>query len=270
MTDLRTVIAGAGGRMGQANIRAVAATPGLVLHAAFDRPDSAAIGRDAGEMAGAGRLDVLVGENAEAALDGADVLIDFTAPAVSVLLAELAAPRGLVHVIGTTGCSAEEDWAIQKAGSAGARIVKAGNFSLGINVLLGLVRQAARALPGYDIEVLEMHHNKKVDAPSGTALMLGQAAADGRDIDLAQNAVRVRDGHTGPRAAGSIGFATLRGGGVIGEHSVILAGDTERIVLSHSAQERGMFAAGAMQAALWAASQPPGYYSMADVLGFKE
>jgi 4-hydroxy-tetrahydrodipicolinate reductase len=270
MTDLRTVIAGAGGRMGQANIRAVAATPGLVLHAAFDRPDSAAIGRDAGEMAGAGRLDVLVGENAEAALDGADVLIDFTAPAVSVLLADLAAPRGLVHVIGTTGCSAEEDWAIQKAGSAGARIVKAGNFSLGINVLLGLVRQAARALPGYDIEVLEMHHNKKVDAPSGTALMLGQAAADGRDIDLAQNAVRVRDGHTGPRAAGSIGFATLRGGGVIGEHSVILAGDTERIVLSHSAQERGMFAAGAMQAALWAASQPPGYYSMADVLGFKE
>jgi 4-hydroxy-tetrahydrodipicolinate reductase len=270
MTDLRTVIAGAGGRMGQANIRAVAATPGLVLHAAFDRPGSAAIGRDAGEMAGAGRLDVLIGENAEAALDGADVLIDFTAPAVSVLLAELAAPRGLVHVIGTTGCSAEEDWAIQKAGSAGARIVKAGNFSLGINVLLGLVRQAARALPGYDIEVLEMHHNKKVDAPSGTALMLGQAAADGRDIDLDQNAVRVRDGHTGPRAAGSIGFATLRGGGVIGEHSVILAGDTERIVLSHSAQERGMFAAGAMQAALWAASQPPGYYSMADVLGFKE
>lgn len=270
MSDLRVAIAGAGGRMGQANVRAVAATAGLLLHSAFDRPDSSAIGQDAGDLAGAGRLDVRVGDNAEAALDGADVLIDFTAPAVSVLLAELAAPRGLVHIIGTTGCSKEEDWAIQKAGSAGARIVKSGNFSLGINVLLGLVRQAARALPDYDVEVLEMHHGKKVDAPSGTALMLGRAAAEARGIDLDQHAVKVRDGHTGARQAGSIGFATLRGGGVIGEHSVILAGDTERIVLSHSAQERGMFAAGAVQAAIWAADQPPGFYSMADVLGFRE
>jgi 4-hydroxy-tetrahydrodipicolinate reductase len=270
MSDLRVAIAGAGGKMGQANVRAVATTSGLVLHSAFDRPDSPVIGRDAGELAGAGTLNVAIGGDAEAALEGADVLIDFTAPAVSVLLAELAAPRGLVHVIGTTGCSKEEDWAIQKAGSAGARIVKSGNFSLGINMLLGLVRQAAKALPGYDIEVLEMHHNKKVDAPSGTALMLGRAAAEGRGIDLDQHAVKVRDGHTGAREAGSIGFATLRGGGVIGEHSVILAGDTERIVLSHSAQERGMFAAGAVQAALWAADQPPGFYSMADVLGFKE
>ncbi len=256
--------------MGAANIRAVAATPGLVLHAAFDRPGSAVLGRDAGETAGAGTLGVTIGDDAEAALAGADVLIDFTAPTVSVMLSELAAPRGLVHVIGTTGCSAEEDWAIQKAGSAGARIVKSGNFSLGVNVLLGLVRQAAKALPGYDVEVLEMHHNKKVDAPSGTALMLGKAAAEGREIDLMQHSVRVRDGHTGARPAGSIGFATLRGGGVIGEHSVILAGETERITLSHSAQDRGMFAAGAVQAALWAANQPPGFYSMADVLGFTE
>jgi 4-hydroxy-tetrahydrodipicolinate reductase len=270
MSDLRVAIAGAGGKMGAANIRAVAATRGLVLHSAFDRPGSPAIGRDAGEAASASALNVRIGDDAEAALLGADVLIDFTAPPVSVMLAELAAPRGLVHVIGTTGCTAEEDWAIQKAGSAGARIVKAGNFSLGVNVLLGLVRQAAKALPGFDIEVLEMHHNKKVDAPSGTALMLGQAAAEGRQIDLASNSVRVRDGHTGARVAGSIGFATLRGGGVIGEHSVILAGETERITLSHSAQDRGMFAAGAMQAALWAAGQPPGFYSMADVLGFKE
>jgi len=270
LPDLRVVIAGAGGRMGAANVRAVVATPGLVLHGAFDRPDSLAIGRDAGDVAGAGTLDVAIGDDAEAALDGADVLIDFTAPAVSVLLAELSAPRGLVHIIGTTGCSKEEDWAIQKAGSAGARIVKSGNFSLGINMLLGLVRQAARALPGYDVEVLEMHHNKKVDAPSGTALMLGRAAAEGRNTDLDQHAVKVRDGHTGAREAGSIGFATLRGGGVIGEHSVILAGDTERITLSHSAQDRGMFAAGAVQAALWAADQPPGFYSMADVLGFSE
>jgi 4-hydroxy-tetrahydrodipicolinate reductase len=256
--------------MGAANIRAVAATPGLVLHSAFDRPDTPAIGRDAGELAGAGVLNVAIGGDAGAALEGADVLIDFTAPMVSVMLAEMAAERGLVHIIGTTGCSKEDDWAIQKAGSAGARIVKAGNFSLGLNVLLGLVRQAARALPGFDVEVLEMHHNKKVDAPSGTALMLGEAAAEGRQVDLAANSVRTRDGHTGARVAGSIGFATLRGGGVIGEHSVILAGETERITLSHSAQDRGMFAAGAVQAALWAADQPPGFYSMADVLGFKE
>ena len=270
MTTLRVAIAGAGGRMGQANIQAVATTPGLELHSAFDRHGSEAIGRDAGELAGAGRLGITIGEDAEAALEGADILIDFTAPAVSVLLAELAAPRGLVHIIGTTGCSKEQDWAIQKAGSAGARIVKSGNFSLGINMLLGLVRQAARGLPGFDIEVLEMHHNQKVDAPSGTALMLGRAAAEGRGIDLDQHAVRVRDGHTGPRPAGSIGFATLRGGGVIGEHSVILAGATERIVLSHSAQERGMFAAGAVQAAVWAVRQPPGFYGMADVLGLTE
>lgn len=270
MSELRVAIAGAGGKMGGANIRAVAATPGLVLYSAFDRPDSPAIGRDAGELAGAGTLNVAIGGDAAAALAGADIIIDFTAPTVSVMLAELAAPRGLVHVIGTTGCSKEDDWAIQKAGSAGARIVKSGNFSLGVNVLLGLVRQAAKALPGYDIEVLEMHHNKKVDAPSGTALMLGAAAAEGREIDLASNSVRVRDGHTGARTPGSIGFATLRGGGVIGEHSVILAGETERITLSHSAQDRGMFAAGAVQAALWAANQPPGFYSMADVLGFTE
>jgi 4-hydroxy-tetrahydrodipicolinate reductase len=182
----------------------------------------------------------------------------------------MSAARGLVHIIGTTGCSKEDDWAIQKAGSAGARIVKSGNFSLGINVLQGLVRQAAKALPGYDIEILEMHHNKKVDAPSGTALMLGQAAAEGRGIDLDANSVRSRDGHTGPRPTGSIGFATLRGGAVIGDHTVILAGETERIEITHRAQDRGMFAAGAMQAALWAAGQPPGYYDMADVLGFRE
>ncbi|MEO7222097.1 MAG: 4-hydroxy-tetrahydrodipicolinate reductase, partial [Devosia sp.] len=187
MTTLRVAIAGAGGQMGQANVRAVAAAPGLVLHSAFDRPDSTAIGRDAGELAGAGVLGVAIGGDAGTALEGADVLIDFTAPTVSVMLAEMSAVRGLVHIIGTTGCTKEDDWAIQKAGSAGARIVKSGNYSLGINMLLGLVRQAAKALPGYDIEVLEMHHNRKVDAPSGTALMLGHAAAEGRGIDLDQH-----------------------------------------------------------------------------------
>ena len=270
MTDLKIAIAGAGGRMGAANIRAVAATPGLVLHSAFDRPGAAAIGRDAGELAGIDTRGVIIGDDAEAALAGADAVIDFTAPAVSVLLSELAAARGMIHIVGTTGCSREEDWSIQKAGSAGARIVKSGNFSLGVNLLLGLVRQAAAALPGYDIEILEMHHNKKVDAPSGTALMLGRAAAEGRGIDLDTNAVRARDGHTGARVPGTIGFQALRGGAVVGDHTVILAGETERIEITHRAQDRGMFAAGAVQAVLWAADQPPGFYDMADVLGLKE
>lgn len=270
MSDLRVAIAGAGGRMGAANIRAVTSTPGLVVHSAFDRPDSAAIGRDAGEFAGIEKLGVTIVDDPEAALTGAQAIIDFTAPTVSVMLAEQAATRGLVHIVGTTGCSKDEDWAIAKAGSAGARIVKTGNFSLGVNILAGLVKRVAAALPGYDIEIVEMHHNKKVDAPSGTALMLGQAAADGREVDLAASAVRGRDGHTGARVPGSIGFAALRGGNVVGDHTVIFASETERIEITHRAQDRGMFAAGAVQAVLWAKDQPPGFYDMADVLGFKE
>src|SRR3569832_572562 len=188
LSDLKVAIAGAGGRMGAANIRAVANTPGLVLHSAFDRPGSPAIGRDAGEAAGLARFDIAIGDDPEAALEGAEAIIDFTAPTVSVLLSELAAARGLVHIIGTTGCSKEEDWAIAKSGSAGARIVKTGNFSLGVNILAGLVRQAAAALPDYDVEVLEMHHNRKVDAPSGTALMLGRGAPGGRGLEVGTDA----------------------------------------------------------------------------------
>jgi 4-hydroxy-tetrahydrodipicolinate reductase len=270
MSDLRVAIAGAGGRMGAANVRAVSATPGLVVHSAFDRPGSPAIGRDAGELAGIGANGIVVGDDVEAALQGAEAIIDFTAPTVSVMLAEQAAARGLVHIVGTTGCSKDEDWAIAKAGSAGARIVKTGNFSLGINVLAGLVRQVAAALPDYDVEIVEMHHNKKVDAPSGTALMLGHAVAEGRDVDFDQNAVLSRQGHTGARGEGNIGFAALRGGAVIGDHTVMFVGETERIEIVHRAQDRGMFAAGAARAALWAKDQPPGFYDMADVLGFKE
>ena len=270
MTDLRVAIAGAGGRMGAANIRAVTATPGLVVHSAFERPGSGAIGRDAGEFTGIEKLGVTIGDDPNAALVGADAIIDFTGPAVSVMLSEIAAERGLVDIIGTTGCSKEEDWAIAKAGSAGASIVKTGNFSLGVNMLAGLVRQAAAALPDYDIEVLEMHHNRKVDAPSGTALMLGRAAAEGRGVEFDANAVLSREGHTGARAPGSIGFATLRGGNVIGEHTVFFVGETERIEIAHRATDRGMFAAGAIRAALWAKDQPPGFYDMADVLGFNK
>lgn len=268
MTDLKVAIAGAGGRMGAANIRAIAQTPGIAVYSAFDRAGTPVIGKDAGELAGLETLGIAITDNVDTALGGADAIIDFTAPANSVALAQRAAVLGLVHIVGTTGCSEADDEAIRAAGSAGARIVKAGNFSLGVNLLLGLVKQAAAALPGFDIEILEMHHNRKVDAPSGTALMLGEAAARGRNLDLKAHSVRVRDGHTGPREGGSIGFATLRGGNVIGEHRVILAGPSERIELNHIADNRALFAEGAVRAALWARGQRPGFYSMAEVLGF--
>ncbi|WP_055047081.1 4-hydroxy-tetrahydrodipicolinate reductase [Devosia sp. A16] len=267
MSDLKVAIAGAGGKMGAANIRAVTVAPGLTVVSALDRAGASALGKDAGELAGLEALGVAVTDDVAAALAGAEAIIDFTAPANSVALAKEAARRGLVHIIGTTGCSEADDAAIREA-AATARIVKAGNFSLGVNLLLGLVKQAAAALPGFDIEILEMHHNKKVDAPSGTALMLGEAAARGRNLDLKTHSVRVRDGHTGPREEGSIGFATLRGGNVIGEHRVILAGPSERIELNHIADNRALFAEGAVRAALWARGQQPGLYSMADVLGF--
>jgi len=268
MADLKIAVAGAGGRMGAALIRAVAATDGVVVQAAFDRIGSPAIGRDAGVVAGLEANGVVILDHVEAALAGAEAILDFTAPAASVALAREAAARGLIHIIGTTGCSAEDDAAIAAAARAGARIVKSGNFSPGLNTLLGLIRQAAAALPGYDVEIVEMHHNQKVDAPSGTALMLGQAAAEGRGIELATHAVRGRDGHTGVRPAGSIGFAALRGGTVIGDHTVILAGERERLEFTHRAEDRAMFASGAVRAALWARDRGPGLYSMADVLGF--
>ena len=255
--------------MGRAVIRAVAGTPGLTLGAALARSGSPAVGKDAGELAGGEPLGVTVTNDVGAAVAGAEAIIDFTIPEASVDLSEMAARSGLVHIVGTTGCSTEQQAAIAAAGRAGARIVMAANFSLGVNLLLGLVRQAAAALPDFDIEVLEMHHSRKVDAPSGTALMLGAAAAAGRGIDLAEHSVRVRDGHTGPREAGSIGFATLRGGNVVGDHSVILAGAGERLELTHRADDRSLFAAGAAQAALWARGQEPGFYDMADVLGLK-
>ncbi len=270
MSKLRIIIAGAGGRMGAANIKAVAAHPDVELVGAFDRPGAASVGKDAGTHAGLGELGIAIAEGPASLLGKADAIIDFTAPAASVALARLAADHGLVHVIGTTGCLPDEDAAIAEAGKNGARVVKSGNFSPGVVTLAVLVEKAARALPDYDVEVLEMHHNQKVDAPSGTALLLGEAAARGRDIDLRANSVRSRDGHTGPREFGSIGFATLRGGNVIGDHTVILAGPSERIELGHRAQDRTIFANGAVRAALWAAGQPAGLYSMADVLGLND
>jgi len=266
-SDMRLVIAGACGRMGRTLIQAIAARKGVTLVGAAEAADSAVIGRDAGELAGLGANGVKIVSDVAPLLEDADGLIEFTIPAATLALAELTAAAGIVHVIGTTGHSAEEEAVIAKAATR-AKIVKSGNMSLGVNLLAGLVERVARTLgEDYDIEILEMHHNKKIDAPSGTALLLGRAAAAGRNVDLAKRAVRGRDGVTGARRPGDIGFASLRGGTVVGDHSVIFAGPAERIELTHRAEDRMIFARGALAAALWARGRKPGLYSMADVLG---
>jgi 4-hydroxy-tetrahydrodipicolinate reductase len=261
------VVVGAAGRMGRTLIREIAENPYTVLAGAVEQEGSEHIGKDAGELAGAGRLDVKIASDPLPVFAHADGVLDFTRPAASVTFAGYAAQARIVHVIGTTGCKADDNARIAAA-ARHATIVKSGNMSLGVNLLSVLVEQAAKALDeDFDIEILEMHHRHKVDAPSGTALLLGEAAAKGRDVDLGDHSVRTRDGHTGARAEGTIGFATLRGGSVVGEHSVILAGAGERIVLSHQAQDRAIFARGAIKAALWAREKKPGLYSMLDVLG---
>jgi len=271
MSDMGLVVVGAGGRMGQTLIRTVQGMEGVRVVGAIERSGSPHLGRDAGELAGIGIINVEISDDPLPVFAKADGVLDFTAPGASVAFAGYAAQARIVHVIGTTGLSGEDDAAIAAA-ARHATIVKSGNMSLGLNLLSVLVKQAARALDAgdFDIEILEMHHRHKVDAPSGTALLLGEAAAEGRGIDLAEQSVRVRDGHTGPREAGTIGFATLRGGSVVGEHSVILAGIGERIVLSHLAEHRTIFARGAVKAALWARGRKPGLHSMLDVLGFTE
>jgi 4-hydroxy-tetrahydrodipicolinate reductase len=268
MDDMRLVVVGAAGRMGQMLVKAIASTEGMALAAALERPGSQAIGRDAGDIAGLGPIGVAIGDDPLAALLGADGVIDFSSPATTVEIAALAAQARVVHVVGTTGLG-EAELAKLEAAARHAVIVRSGNMSLGVNLLAAMVEKVARTLGAeWDIEILEMHHRMKVDAPSGTALLLGEAAAKGRDIALADRSVRVRDGHTGARKAGDIGFATLRGGTVVGDHSVIFAGPGERIELSHKAEDRGIFARGAVQAAMWGRERKPGLYSMADVLGF--
>jgi len=270
-SDMKLVVVGAGGRMGQTLIRTIETIDGARLFGAIERPGSPLIGRDAGEVAGVGTLGVTITEDPLPVFAAAEGVLDFTSPAATVEFAMLSAQARIVHVIGTTGCSAEDDEKI-RAAARHATIVKSGNMSLGVNLLSVLVEKAAKALgpDDFDIEILEMHHKHKVDAPSGTALLLGEAAAKGRGIDLKEESVRVRDGHTGPRENGTIGFATLRGGSVVGDHSVILAGPGERITLSHHAEDRTIFARGAVKAALWARSAKPGLYSMRDVLGLNE
>lgn len=267
MADMKIAIMGAGGRMGRELIRAVHDTAGCAVAGGTEQPGSALVGEDLGTLAGVGELGVVATDDPVTLIARVDAILDFTAPAASVEFAALAAQARIVHVLGTTGFSPDEERKIEAA-ARHATIVKAGNMSLGVNLLVELTRKVAAALDeDFDIEIVEMHHRHKVDAPSGTALMLGEAAAQGRGIALAEHSERGRDGHTGARKRGDIGFAALRGGSVVGDHTVIFAADGERIELTHRAADRGIFARGAVKAALWANGKPPGIYSMADVLG---
>ncbi|HRJ68586.1 MAG TPA: 4-hydroxy-tetrahydrodipicolinate reductase [Beijerinckiaceae bacterium] len=270
MGDLRLAVVGAGGRMGRTLVRAITEAGGVRLSGALERPGAPALGQDAGLLAGLPALGVVVTDDINTAFADADGIIDFTAPEATRAFAACAAEKGLIHIIGTTGLAEADFAAISDAGRT-AVVVQSGNMSLGVNLLAALVKRAAAALgPEFDIEIVEMHHRHKVDAPSGTALLLGQAAAQGRGIDLGAHSARGRNGHTGARRTGDIGFASLRGGSVIGDHTVTFAGSGERIELTHRAEDRGLFAVGAVKAALWARGRPPGVYSMADVLGIAD
>ncbi len=270
MAKNRMVVAGASGRMGRMLIRTIDETPGCALYGALERPTSGCLGQDAGMVAGVGDLGVAVSADAREVLAQADVLLDFTTPEASLAYASLAAETGTAHVVGTTGLTAEQIEALRAFGEETV-IIQSGNMSLGVNLLAALVRKVSAVLgEEFDVEILEMHHRQKVDAPSGTAFMLGEAAAEGRQIALEEHSVRHRDGHTGTRDTGDIGFATLRGGTVVGDHSVIFAGPHERIVLQHVAEQRILFARGAVRAAIWGKGKPAGFYSMTDVLGLND
>lgn len=261
------VVMGASGRMGQMLVHEVTANAGAKLVGALERPGHDWVGRDIGECMGGQALGVLVSDDPLEVMAKAQAVIDFTAPAATVDMAEIAAQARAVHVIGTTGLTDED---LEKIALAGrhARIVRAGNMSLGVNLLVQLTQKVAAALDeDFDIEIVESHHHHKVDAPSGTALMLGEAAAEGRGVDLAEVSDRGRDGITGARKRGDIGFHAVRGGDIVGEHDVMFAAPGERIVLRHLATDRAIFARGAVKAALWGQDKKPGEYNMLDVLG---
>ncbi len=261
------VVNGVSGRMGRMLVQVISESGTARLAGALERPGHGWVGEDLGTALGGTPLGLRVQDDPAEALRGAHAVIDFTTPAASVTLAALAARLGVAHVIGTTGFDASSLAAISESARTGV-IVRAGNMSLGVNLLMALTRRVAAALdPDYDIEILESHHRHKVDAPSGTALMLGQAAAEGRGVSLDETADRVRDGITGPRQRGHIGFSVVRGGDIVGEHDVIFATEGERIVLRHIATDRAVFARGALKAALWAQGRSPGEYDMVSVLG---
>ena len=260
-------IVGCAGRMGRMLMEAVLDAEGCALAGGSERADSDYIGRDPAEMLGRRPLGIAITAEARTLFAAADAIIDFTAPAATLAHAELAAELGKVLVVGTTGLSKDDEARLAQAATK-VPVVYAPNFSIGVNLLMALTERAAAILgTDYDIEIVEMHHRHKVDAPSGTALGLGRAAAKGRAVALDQVWCKSRDGHTGARQPGTIGFATLRGGDVIGDHSVMFASDGERVELTHKASSRAVFAKGAVRAARWAADKPAGLYSMRDVLG---
>jgi len=270
MADMRLIVAGAGGRMGRALVRVISETPGAVVVGALEAPGSELLGKDAGVLAGLPANGVELSADLWKLSAKADAIVDFTVPAATIANVAIAAERGLVHVVGTTGLSAS-DMAVIKSVTSRAVVVQSGNMSLGVNLLAALVKRVAASLDeSFDIEIVEMHHKAKIDAPSGTAFLLGEAAAAGRGVDLHTHSARGRDGHTGARRSGDIGFASLRGGTVTGDHSVVFAGPMERIELTHRAEDRTMFAQGAVKAALWAHGKKPGFYTMTDVLGLKD
>jgi 4-hydroxy-tetrahydrodipicolinate reductase len=267
MAGTRIGVIGCGGRMGRMLVADIAATEGCELAGGAARPGSAALGQDIGELAGIGRLGMVTTEDARQVLHDSDVAIDFTTPEATMAHAALAAELGRPIVIGTTGLSGEQEKAVRHAAER-IPIVWAANTSLGINLLFGLVEQvAARLGPEWDIEIVEMHHKGKVDAPSGTALALGRVAASARGVAFEDAAQRGRDGITGPRKPGAIGFAALRGGDNIGEHHVVFAGLGESLELTHRATNRAIYAKGAVRAARWLVGRPPGLYGMKEVLG---
>ena len=264
---MRVGVIGCGGRMGRTVLREIIAAPDLELVGGAERPDHPDLGRDLGLLVGETACGLVLRDDVSDLLTRAHVLIEFSTPEASLEHARACAARGRPLVIGTTGFSPEQDREFSQLAER-FPLLLAPNMSLGINLLLALTEQVARALgPDFDIEILEMHHRSKVDAPSGTALALGRAAATGRGVRLEDAAVRVRDGFTGPRARGSIGFATLRGGDVVGDHAVIFAGEGERLVLQHLASDRRIYARGALAAARWLSGRAPGRYGMRDVLG---
>jgi len=260
-------IVGCGGRMGRMLVGAVLEAEGCTVAGGTERPGSDAVGRDLGELVGRGTLDRMVGDDPKLLFEASDVVIDFTSPSATLLHAGLAAETRTALVVGTTGLSPEDE-AELKAAADRTAIVYAPNYSVGVNLLLALTERAAAILgDDYDIDILEMHHRHKVDSPSGTALGLGRAAAHGRNVALDSVWRKSRDGLIGARPRGEIGFATLRGGDVVGDHTVIFAADGERLELGHKASSRAVFAKGAVRAALWTHGKGPGLYAMRDVLG---
>jgi 4-hydroxy-tetrahydrodipicolinate reductase len=270
MAVIKTLVTGAAGRMGRTLVKLLLEDPAFELIGGTEAQGHVALGEDLGALAGTPKIGIALTHDLLDLVRRADAIIDFTTPAHSLEVAALCAQARIVHVLGTTGFSAPDESKL-KAAARHAAIVRSGNFSVGVILMADLSRRIAATLDdSFDVEILEMHHRMKVDAPSGTALLLGEAVAEGRGVGLGANRDPARDGHTGPRARGHIGFASLRGGAVVGEHTVIFAGDDERLELTHKAGDRSIFARGALRAAKWGQGKPPGLYSMEDVLGLSD